>query len=143
MNRVKFKYKKVCKLDPLLNYYNYNTVFQSTKCGDKIDLFTTLVGQKKSLGRLQEKLSRSKEVKKWILNEFCQGKTMRWCLAWTFKVSFLPWSKTIQSILNICHYILINNRISIYVTSSSPYTSTYVRNINSFHPNKNKNNCTQ
>jgi hypothetical protein len=31
-------------------------------------------------------LSRTKEIKKWILNEFCQGKTMRWCLAWTFKV---------------------------------------------------------
>ena len=77
-------------------------LFQSKNFGDKLDLFTTLVGQKKSLGQLQEKLSRTKEIKKWILNEFCQGKTMRWCLAWTFKVCSVQlnrvrvcWSKTV------------------------------------------------
>ena len=60
--------------------------FQSQKLSDNIDLFSTLVGQKKSLGVVQEKLSRSPGVKRWVVNQFCQGKTMRWCLAWTYKV---------------------------------------------------------
>ena len=60
--------------------------FQSRNLGDCIDIFSTLVGQKKSLGRLQEHLSKNKEVKHWVVNQFCQGKTMRWCLAWTYKV---------------------------------------------------------
>ncbi len=62
---------------------------ESVALQDKIKIFSTLVGLKKNLGKLIRKLSELKPVKRWIVNQFCQGKSMRWCLSWTFLVCLL------------------------------------------------------
>ncbi|KAL8604628.1 hypothetical protein ACOMHN_013408 [Nucella lapillus] len=53
---------------------------------DKIRVYTTMLGKKASLAPLKEILRRYK-ITNFATTEFCQGKTMRWGLAWTFDKS--------------------------------------------------------
>ncbi|XP_053376165.1 RNA N6-adenosine-methyltransferase mettl16-like [Mercenaria mercenaria] len=50
---------------------------------NKIRVYTSLLGKKMSLSLLKDVLQR-KKVPKYASTEFCQGKTMRWGIAWTF-----------------------------------------------------------
>ncbi|OWF46567.1 Methyltransferase-like protein 16 [Mizuhopecten yessoensis] len=55
----------------------------SMELGTKIRIYSSMIGKKSSLPPLKEELRRL-EVPKFSTTEFCQGKTMRWGLAWTF-----------------------------------------------------------
>ena len=50
----------------------------------QVDIFTVLLGHKSSLSPLKQQLHKSRKVSSFVSTEFCQGKTMRWGLAWTF-----------------------------------------------------------
>lgn len=53
---------------------------------DRVRVYSSMLGKKASLGPLKEILRRHK-VPGFATTEFCQGKTMRWGLAWTFDKS--------------------------------------------------------
>ncbi|XP_060085604.1 RNA N6-adenosine-methyltransferase METTL16-like [Ylistrum balloti] len=55
----------------------------SMELGTKIRIYSSMIGKKSSLPPLKEELRRLK-IPKFTTTEFCQGKTMRWGLAWTF-----------------------------------------------------------
>ncbi|GFS12673.1 methyltransferase-like protein [Elysia marginata] len=59
---------------------------ESTVLREKIRVYTSMLGKKSSLAQLKEEL-RHQKVTKFSTTEFCQGKTMRWGLAWTFDSS--------------------------------------------------------
>ncbi|CAG5136646.1 unnamed protein product [Candidula unifasciata] len=59
---------------------------ESTVLRDKIRVFTSMVGKKSSLAPLKAELLHQK-VAKYSTTEFCQGKTMRWGIAWTYDSS--------------------------------------------------------
>merc|ERR1712018_855076 len=50
-----------------------------------IKIFTVMLGRKKSANELKQVLRNDKEVKSVASSEFCQGRIMRWGLAWTFE----------------------------------------------------------
>lgn len=50
---------------------------------DKIRIYTTLVGKKSDLLVLEDEVKKS-SAKTFTVTEFCQGKTMRWGIAWSF-----------------------------------------------------------
>ena len=56
---------------------------------NKIKLFTVMLGRKASMKSLKKKLQgyRNDNILNFIGTEFCQGKTIRWGLAWTFDLS--------------------------------------------------------
>jgi len=56
---------------------------ESTVLRDRVRVYTSMVGKKSSLAKLKEEL-RHQKVTKYSTTEFCQGKTMRWGVAWTF-----------------------------------------------------------
>ncbi|KAK3589134.1 hypothetical protein CHS0354_017101 [Potamilus streckersoni] len=56
---------------------------ESFQLNTKIRVYTTMLGKKISVLVLKDELKRRK-VPKYSTTEFCQGKTMRWGLAWTF-----------------------------------------------------------
>ena len=47
-------------------------------------MFTTMLGHKKNLGPLKKRLREDPGSPRLVSTEFCQGKTMRWALGWTF-----------------------------------------------------------
>ena len=49
-----------------------------------IKIFTAMLGRKRSINELKQILKSDKEVKSVTVSEFCQGRIMRWGLAWTF-----------------------------------------------------------
>ncbi|XP_076335087.1 RNA N(6)-adenosine-methyltransferase mettl16 isoform X2 [Tachypleus tridentatus] len=51
--------------------------------GTQVRVYTTMLGKKKSLKIVKNEL-RKQKVEQFITTEFCQGKTMRWGVAWTF-----------------------------------------------------------
>ncbi|RUS81428.1 hypothetical protein EGW08_010812, partial [Elysia chlorotica] len=56
---------------------------ESTVLREKVRVYTSMLGKKSSLAQLKEEL-RHQKVAKFSTTEFCQGKTMRWGIAWTF-----------------------------------------------------------
>ncbi|CAL1547700.1 unnamed protein product [Lymnaea stagnalis] len=56
---------------------------ESTVLREKIRLYTSMVGKKSSLTQLKEEL-RQQKIVNFTSTEFCQGKTMRWGIAWTY-----------------------------------------------------------
>ena len=50
-------------------------------------IFSVLLGHKASLGRVRRELHSLAGVESTASTEFCQGRTMRWGLAWTFQPS--------------------------------------------------------
>lgn len=67
---------------------------------NKIKLFTVMLGKKASLKSLKKKLQshRGDNVLNFIETEFCQGKTIRWGLAWTLDLSL-----SLKSVQKISH----------------------------------------
>ncbi|KAI1293748.1 RNA N6-adenosine-methyltransferase METTL16 [Halotydeus destructor] len=67
------------------NEFVLKLIEQSLEFEDKVSVFTTMLGKKYSMKRLKEALSNEPRVKCFAKTEFCQGKTLRWGIAWTFK----------------------------------------------------------
>ena len=51
---------------------------------NKIQIFTVMLGRKKSSNELKHILKNEPSIKSISASEFCQGRIMRWGLAWTF-----------------------------------------------------------
>jgi hypothetical protein len=49
-----------------------------------IKIFTVMLGRKRSANEIKQVLKNDTDVKSVALSEFCQGRIMRWGLAWTF-----------------------------------------------------------
>lgn len=62
-------------------------VEQSLECKEKVKVFTSMLGKKSSLTAVKEYLE-SKGIRNLISTEFCQGRTTRWGIAWTFLPGF-------------------------------------------------------
>ena len=60
-------------------------VEESIKFGLKVDIFTVLLGHKSSVSQVKRILSATKHVTSLTTTQFCQGRTMRWGVAWTFQ----------------------------------------------------------
>ncbi|XP_030759500.1 U6 small nuclear RNA (adenine-(43)-N(6))-methyltransferase [Sitophilus oryzae] len=58
-------------------------IAESKVLGDRVKLYTTMVGQKSDLPALKKSL-RDINIHSFKEAEFCQGNTTRWGLAWTF-----------------------------------------------------------
>ena len=67
---------------------------ESVELGRKVKIFTVLLGHKSSLSPLKQELHKCRQVSSFVSTEFCQGKTMRWGLAWTFSPD-LPLKKVL------------------------------------------------
>ena len=50
-----------------------------------VKIFTAMLGRKKSATELKSYILTIPEIKSMAVSEFCQGKIMRWGLAWTFQ----------------------------------------------------------
>lgn len=61
-------------------------IHESIELKDKVRVYTSMVGKKKSLPPLKEVL-RNLKVTNFSTTEFCQGKTMRWGIGWSFDES--------------------------------------------------------
>ncbi|XP_013772415.1 methyltransferase-like protein 16 [Limulus polyphemus] len=55
----------------------------SLALGTQVRVYTTMLGKKKSLKIIKNEL-RKQKVEQFTTTEFCQGRTMRWGVAWTF-----------------------------------------------------------
>jgi len=51
---------------------------------DKVTIYTVLLGHKSSVAEVKKVLHTTSEVTSLASTQFCQGKTMRWGVAWTF-----------------------------------------------------------
>ncbi|KAL4138253.1 hypothetical protein PRIC2_001760 [Phytophthora ramorum] len=60
-----------------------NMIAESVELQNRVLWFTSMVGKKSSLRKLLA-LLREKQVQNTRTTEFCQGRTMRWGIAWTF-----------------------------------------------------------
>ncbi|XP_062617286.1 RNA N6-adenosine-methyltransferase mettl16-like [Saccostrea cucullata] len=58
-------------------------IVESVKLQDRIKIFTSMVGKKTNLPCVKKDLQDHK-IPNYQSTEFCQGKTMRWGIAWTF-----------------------------------------------------------
>nr|CAG4643145.1 EOG090X04JL [Ilyocryptus agilis] len=58
-------------------------VKESQDLKSSVKIFTTMVGHKSSIGPIKAMLKEAGALS-WTDTEFCQGRTMRWALAWTF-----------------------------------------------------------
>ncbi|XP_077996061.1 RNA N(6)-adenosine-methyltransferase mettl16-like [Glandiceps talaboti] len=58
-------------------------IADSLKYRDRVRWYTSMVGKKKSIWPLKTELKKHK-VRTVTTTEFCQGRTMRWGIAWTF-----------------------------------------------------------
>ncbi|XP_013383654.1 U6 small nuclear RNA (adenine-(43)-N(6))-methyltransferase [Lingula anatina] len=63
--------------------YIKKMIGDSLKLNNKVRVYTTMVGRKSDLGRLRAELKKN-NISNIGETEFCQGRTMRWGLAWTF-----------------------------------------------------------
>ena len=59
-------------------------ISESILLSNKVKIFTTMLGHKRSLAPLKNRLKFLVQNVKFNTTEFCQGKTMRWALCWTF-----------------------------------------------------------
>lgn len=55
---------------------------------DRIKVFTTMLGHKNSVAAIQNELF-ARKICNFCSVEFCQGRTMRWAIAWTFRRDLL------------------------------------------------------
>lgn len=62
-------------------------VDESIALGRTIRLYTSMFGKKASLGKVKAYL-REKGITNFTSTTFCQGRTMRWAVAWTFDPSY-------------------------------------------------------
>ena len=57
---------------------------ESREISKQVKIFSSLIGHKKNVSILKEKLGSNPEIKSIAVAELCQGRTMRWVLAWTY-----------------------------------------------------------
>ena len=57
---------------------------QSALVSQKVKIFSTMLGHKKSVSQLKKKIYSVKNIQSHRAFELCQGRTMRWVLAWTY-----------------------------------------------------------
>ena len=62
-------------------------ILESVRVKDRIEILTVMLGRKKSLQALKLFMKGIAGVQSYTTTELCQGKTMRWALAWTFSPS--------------------------------------------------------
>lgn len=55
---------------------------------DRIKVFTTMLGHKNSVAAIQNELT-ARKICNFCSAQFCQGRTMRWAIAWTFRHDLL------------------------------------------------------
>ncbi|KAK3084835.1 hypothetical protein FSP39_019944 [Pinctada imbricata] len=65
-----------------------NMIQESMELKSKVRVYTSMVGKKSSLPKLKEEIRRL-EIPNFTTTEFCQGKTMRWGIAWSFDSSVI------------------------------------------------------
>lgn len=58
-------------------------ISESSKVGDRVKIYTSMLGQKSSCAFFRAELKR-RNITNATWTEFCQGHTKRWGLAWTF-----------------------------------------------------------
>ncbi len=63
---------------------------QSEALSERVCIFTTMLGKKVSLDVLRNYLVKEKMCQNVSETEFCQGRTMRWGLAWSFRANDQP-----------------------------------------------------
>lgn len=63
-------------------------ICNSRALSDRIKVFTTMLGHKSSLAPIQNELN-AQQIYNFSTTEFCQGRTMRWAVAWTFNRALL------------------------------------------------------
>lgn len=63
-------------------------ICNSRSFSDRINVFTTMLGHKSSLAPIQSALN-AEQICNFSTTEFCQGHTMRWAIAWTFRSDLL------------------------------------------------------
>ena len=57
---------------------------ESIEIQDKVKVFSSLIGHKRNVQVLKDLLATVQAVQATTVTELCQGRTMRWVLAWTF-----------------------------------------------------------
>ena len=57
---------------------------ESRAIQNKVKVFSSLIGHKRNVSVLRETLKGIPDVKASTVTELCQGRTMRWVLAWTY-----------------------------------------------------------
>lgn len=60
----------------------------SRSFSDRIKVFTSMLGHKSSLAPIQNELN-AQQICNFATTQFCQGRTMRWAIAWTFQRDLL------------------------------------------------------
>lgn len=63
--------------------YVKQMIESSRKLCGRIKVFTTMLGHKTSLLAVQKEM-KAQKIQNFVCTEFCQGKTTRWGIAWTF-----------------------------------------------------------
>lgn len=61
-----------------------NLLNQSENCKEDVLLFTSMLGRKKSLQHYKRVLGNCDKINSWSWAELCQGKTIRYAIAWTY-----------------------------------------------------------
>ncbi|XP_067651109.1 U6 small nuclear RNA (adenine-(43)-N(6))-methyltransferase-like [Haliotis asinina] len=74
-------------------------IADSASLRTSVRVYTTMLGKKTSIPPLKEEL-RKLQVPKYATTEFCQGKTMRWGIAWSFDESVVFPKSPFQSSKN-------------------------------------------
>ncbi|XP_046544029.1 LOW QUALITY PROTEIN: RNA N6-adenosine-methyltransferase mettl16-like [Haliotis rubra] len=74
-------------------------IADSASLRTRVRVYTTMLGKKTSISPLKEELRKLK-VPKYATTEFCQGKTMRWGIAWSFDESVVFPKSPFQSSKN-------------------------------------------
>lgn len=63
-------------------------IHSSRSFSERIQVFTTMLGHKCSVATIQSELN-AQHICNYCTTEFCQGRTMRWAIAWTFRRDLL------------------------------------------------------
>lgn len=59
-------------------------IHESRFISSRVKVFSSMVGHKRNVSILREKLQGISEIKSISITELCQGRTMRWVIAWTY-----------------------------------------------------------
>ncbi len=89
-------------------------IHESAAHKQRIKVFTTLVGHKRNIAVLQEVLKNIGGVAHCVVTEFCQGRTMRWGLAWTF------YPEVKLSVIHVRHDAKIDEKAKHPISHSFP-----------------------
>ena len=80
-----------------------NIIDESVLLGSRIQIYTAMLGKKKSFIELKKYLTDVKKIDNISEAQFCQGHTIRWGLAWTFRQAKLSTFKYMKVLSNIHH----------------------------------------